>query len=158
MKKLLTLLLVFLINLSFAQEPIVGNWKFTLDHKIDVKELIKEANKLGATYNDDDIDFVYSITVVYVMSRCENSEIMISDFENTVLLTTINLFNPTIVHEYWGKWKKIEDGIYKIIMENGEEECYSVNEIDGYIRLSDSKYQKKMISKILANNLMLIKK
>ena len=84
MKKILTIILILFTFNVFAQEPIVGNWKFTLDHKIDVKDLIKEANKLGATFSDDDINFVYGITVIYVLGRCENSEIMISDFENTV--------------------------------------------------------------------------
>ena len=158
MKKILTIILILFTFNVFAQEPIVGNWKFTLDHKIDVKDLIKEANKLGATFSDDDINFVYGITVIYVLGRCENSEIMISDFENTVLITTENLFDPTIVQENWGKWEKIEDGVYRIIMDSGEEEYYSVNEVDGHIRLSDSKYQEKIITKLLANNLMLIKK
>jgi hypothetical protein len=41
---------------------------------------------------------------------------------------------------------------------SGDEEVYEYNELDDTIILADSKYQSKIITKLLANNLMLIKK
>ena len=165
MKKILTLLFALVfgfilsMNYVFAQsDAFVGTWKFKLKEKIDVEKLIQRANEMGAQFKDDDIDFVYGITVLYVMARCEDSEMIVSDFGNTVLLSTKNLYDKSVIHEFWGKWEYVGDNLYRIVFEFGEEETYYYDFIEGTFTLADSKYQAKIITKLLANNLMLEKK
>jgi hypothetical protein len=103
-------------NKVFAQSQIVGTWKFGLVEKINPTKLIIKANELGGQIKEEDSIFVFAITAVYVLGRCEYSEMVVSEFENTVLITIKNAHDSMSIHNLWGKWTYIGNKLYHIVI------------------------------------------
>jgi len=167
MKKLLTLLFLFILillftcsNSIFAQtnEPIVGNWEFALTHKINYNAMIDTLVARGVHR-----DSVYQHAAYYVslaaiiVSRCESSTMFFSPFENQVMLETKRYNDPSITDVQWGRWVKITDGRYMVEFKN-RLEFYRLNPITGNFVYEKAPHNLSFVSAMLDNNMMLIKK
>lgn len=158
MKKLLTILLLFVATISFAQEPIIGTWKFALENKINADVLLEQANSFGYDFNEGEELLLFVKLATVVVSRCENSEVTISEYKNTVLIHTKNYHDPTITYDRWGKWVKINDNQYRLKFDDGGVEIYRYDDKKNVFYLDSPEHQEHLLSKLLSNNLKLIKK
>lgn len=158
MKKLLLLVLVFVSLNSFGQgEPIIGTWKFTMNKKIDYPAMMDTASAFG--YDISTVDrrsTLFAAVAAVVISRCEDSKIFFSPYKNEVMLTTTRYEDKSIEDVQWGKWSRISKNKYLVIFKN-RKELYELNEISGNFYLIEPQHNLGIITKILSNNLMLVR-
>jgi hypothetical protein len=158
MKKILTIVLILFTLNVFAQEPILGTWHFALNKKIDYPVMMDSAKAFGYDTSTSEARLLLFISVgIILTTRCDNSEITFSSFENQVMLRTKRLNNKSIEDTQWGKWSKINNKQYLIRFKN-RKELYELNELTGEFHLVVSDNNSKLITKLLSNNLKLIKK
>jgi hypothetical protein len=152
----LTILLLFITTFSFAQDPILGSWNFAMNKKIDVDCIVEQANSHGFNFTEENKNFVFATIATAIIARCEYSDIFFNDFDNTVMMRTVNSFDSTIEKHRFGKWERNGDQ-YLIIFEGGQKEYYRLNRDNGEIYLDSAKYQTNLIAKMLATNLKMIR-
>lgn len=160
MRLLLTTLLL-LINIAlFAQnekDPIIGKWKFELNHNIDLQRVIVLAKIDGIDItNKNDVNLVVLAVNVVAQTRCEQMELTISEYNNQVMLITKyndNTYNDDIE---WGNWKKTEDGDYKLIFEN-RVETYYFSDLTNEFFLKKNKKEINLMNRVFSDNLKLKK-
>jgi hypothetical protein len=159
MKKLLTIVLLFVSISLFAQEePILGTWKFELEHKINADSLVKDAISYGANISEEESVMLFVKVAIVVMARCETSEISFSEYDKTVLIETSRYNDPTITDKRWGTWVKINNTQYKLFFKDGGVETYRYVAEENCLYLDEAKYQDGLMGKLLSNNLKIVKK
>lgn len=166
MKNLLALLFVlafgFILSMNyvFAQtdDPIVGTWKFEMNHKINYEDFLKVINSFNydTTVSEQRAILFVGLAAV-VVSRCESTEITFSPFQNEVMYVQKGYFDPTTEMTEWGVWKKIGEGRYEIKFEN-RIETYELNKVSGEYEYVATENNINYISFLLHKNLKLVKK
>jgi len=160
MRKLLTILIVFVSMGLSAQDnnPILGEWKFALNHKIDYDVMLDsaEANNYDVSESEKKLQLMLVISST-VISRCESSTIFFSEYENKVMLSTKRYNDPTTEDVQWGNWKKIDDTKYLIIFKN-RNELYEYNEELNEFYLISEPNKNVLIIKLLEKNLKMVKR
>ena len=161
MKKLLFIftILSVLMNNVFAQDddPFVGTWNFELNKKIDYPSMLDSAKAFNYDVSTEKSRaLLFSAITTVVIARCEDSELVISPFENTVMLKTKRLNDPTTEDSQWGKWFKLGEGKYLIEFRN-RIEFYELNVSTGEFYLKKNP-AFNLINELLKDNLKLVKK
>lgn len=159
MKKLLTIILLFAtINLFAQDEPIIGTWKFEIEHKINADSLTSQAILYGYNLTDDESVMLFVKVAIVVLSRCETSEITFSSYNKSVLIETKRYNDYTITDKRWGTWVKLNNNQYKLFFEDNGVETYRYDAEQNCLYLDDAKYQDGLMGKLLSNNLKIVKK
>ena len=96
-------MLLFATMSLFAQEeePIIGTWKFALEHKINTDSLILYATSYGYNLNENESAMLFVKIAIVVLSRCETSEITFSEYNKTVLIETKRYNDYTVTDKRW---------------------------------------------------------
>lgn len=152
--------LLFTMKYAPAQvsEPIVGNWEFTLAHKIDYNAMVDTLVAHGVHKDSINEHAVYYMSLAAVIiSRCESSTIFFSPFENQVRLETKRYNDPSIADVQWGTWIRLTEGRYMVEFKN-RLEFYRLNPITGNFVYEKAPHNISFVSSMLDNNMMLIKK
>ena len=159
MKKLILLLTIFISVNAYAQtEPILGLWNFELKHKINNDTLFSNAEKIGVDLSNNlKKASLFNAVAVFIIKRCEYSEIMFSEYSNTVLITKKNFYDNTIVTEIWGVWEKQNNNIYKLKFDGDYFEYYFFNTETNHFYLTSAGVDNRVLTKLLENNFRLKK-
>jgi hypothetical protein len=107
------------------------------------------------TVNVEERTMIYVAIVIVVVSRCEYTEITISEFDNQVMVIEKNYNDPTIEEIVWGKWEKNGNEI-NLIFDN-RTEIYEYDKKSNELVYISTKNALSFITFTLHRNLKLVK-